>query len=323
MSARLSVVLPYWLGRPALEALDIAREAAGCGYASLWVGEMMTFDGFALATAIARETASMGLVVGPLAVGVRTPASLALGIASVSTLGGRRADLALGASTPVVVTGWHGVRFDEPVARMRECVLALRQMLAGERSSLRGQHLRSEGFRMAGDAPHSTITVAAFGPKMLELAAEVADRIVVNLVTPAQVARTKRDIASAARAAGREAPPLAVWVPVSVDPAPEAFEQLARQLVVYLAPRGYGEMFAEAGFADVVKLARSGCHPRELLAAVPRELMEAVGAIGTPVKVRERLDDYAKAGADEIGIVPTTAGDPGGAVTLRALAPQG
>jgi probable F420-dependent oxidoreductase len=317
---KVSVVLPYWLDRPALEAVDIARSAAAAGFEELWIGEMMTFDAFALAAAIVRETEQLRVVVGPLAIAVRTAASLALGITSVSELGGRRADLALGASTPVVVRDWHGRSFDGAVERMRETVAALKPMLAGEKSSFDGRHVRTRGFRMTARAAHSTITVAAFGTKMLDLAATVADRVVVNLVTTTQVARVKQRIAAAAAAAGKPAPPLAVWLPAAIAPTPAAWEQLARQLVVYLAPKGYGEMFIDAGFGSIVEQARSGTHPRDLLRAMPRELVQAVGAIGSGDALRSRLAEYARAGADEAGIVPVTAHDDAGRTLLRDLA---
>lgn len=92
-----AAVLPYWLGRPASEALAIAREAERLGYPELWVGEMASFDAFALGGAIARDTQRIALTLGPLALGVRSPVALALGAASVSELGGRPARLALGA----------------------------------------------------------------------------------------------------------------------------------------------------------------------------------------------------------------------------------
>ena len=119
----LSAVLPFWFDRPAEEALEIARAAEESGYDELWVGELATFDAFALAGAIARETRNLRLVVGPLAVGVRSPVALALGIHSVALLGGRAADIALGASTPVIVEGWHGRSWNrrQPPARDHCC----------------------------------------------------------------------------------------------------------------------------------------------------------------------------------------------------------
>ena len=318
--ASRSVVLPYWLDRPALEAVEIARNASLAGYPALWAGEMVTFDAFALAATIARESPEMRVTVGPLAVGVRTPASLALGVATVSALGGRPADLALGASTPLVVSRWHGQPSGDPVGRMREAVTAIRALLAGDRSNFDGEHVRSRGFRIATDPPRGTrIVVAAFGEKMLELAANVADKVVVNLVTPAQVASTRERIDRVARAAGRPSPPLAVWVPVAIDPGPRSWEQIARQLVVYVGAAGYGEMFAGAGFGNTVAFARSGAHPRDIAAAIPRELMQAIGAIGNRADVDQRLREYAAAGADELGIVPVTAEDDGGKSVLREL----
>jgi probable F420-dependent oxidoreductase len=325
MASPFSVVLPYWLDRPALEALEIGLAAAELGAAELWVGEMMTFDAFALATAIARDTRAHGhmrLVVGPLAIAVRTAATMALGIASVSALGGRRADLALGASTPVVVSGWHGRTWGQSVAAMREYVDALKPMLAGERSNFAGEHVESRGFRLAADAPHSTLTVAAFAPRMVRLAAQVADRVVVNLVTPAQVSRIRREVDAAAQEVHRPAPPLAVWVPVALDPDEAAFTQLARQLVVYLAAPGYRDMFVEAGFGETVRLARSGVHPREVLAAIPRELISAIAAVGDDEAVLATLESYRRAGADEVAIVPVTAHDPGARNTLHTLRPR-
>jgi probable F420-dependent oxidoreductase len=316
----LAVVLPFWFDRPPLEALDVARAADTLGYRELWVGEMLTFDAFALAGAIARETSSITLVIGPLAVGVRDPAALALGIASVALLGGRPAHLALGASTPTVVGQWHGLPWRRTVTHVRETVAALRQILAGERSDFRGMLARSAGFRLAAGPCPAEICVAAFAPRMMELAATVADRVVLNLLTPRLVAQIRRRIDAIARAAGRRPPPLTVWVPAALDPGPTAIAQMVRQLVAYVGARGYAEMFAAAGFGAIVDLARGGAHPRDVLSAIPPQLLAAVGAIGNTREVRARIDEYAAAGADVVALVPVTADDPGGARLLSALA---
>jgi probable F420-dependent oxidoreductase len=312
--------MPYWLDRPPLEALEIGRAADAGGYDSLWVGEMMTFDAFALAGALARETERVRLVVGPLAAPLRSPASLALGIASVAALGGRPAGLALGASTPAVVEAWHGRRWQPVAAQMRETIEALRPILAGERSSYAGKHVRSGGFRLAGGAAEGvSVAVAAFGPRMVRLAAEMADRVVVNLLSPAQAGRIAEGVRTAARAAGREPPPLTAWVPVALDPGDGAYAQLARQLVLYLGAPGYGEMFAEAGHGGLVALARSGAHPKDVLAAVTPAVIESIALCGTVGALEVGLEAYAAAGIDEVAIVPVTAEDPGGRRLLAAL----
>ena len=307
------VVLPYWLDRPSEEALQIGCVADRLGFQELWIGEMLTFDAFALGGALAATTEQIRLTLGPLAIGVRDPVMLARGVASVAVAGGRTAHLALGASTPMVVEQWHRRDWSGAAVQMRATVEAVRELLAG------GRH---NSFRLRDPQPDVQITVAAFGPRMTEVAATVADRVVVNLLTPAQVARMREAVDAAAARSGRPPPPLAAWVPACLDPGPAAMAQLSRQLVVYLAPPGYGEMFTEAGFGDVVALARSGASPKDVLSAVPAELVESVCALGDETTIRKSLDAYLDAGANLVGVVPVTAEDPGGERVLAALAPS-
>src|SRR3954469_20311087 len=99
-----AAVLGYWQDREPLEALETAAAADDLGYRELWVGEMATFDAFTLAAAIGARTERIELCVGPLAVGVRDPMAMAMGVASVAALSdGRPVHLAIGASSPVVV----------------------------------------------------------------------------------------------------------------------------------------------------------------------------------------------------------------------------
>jgi probable F420-dependent oxidoreductase len=315
----VGVALPFWLDRPAGEALDIARAADRLGYSELWVGEMATFDAFALAGAIAHDTSRVTVVVGPLAVGVRGPAALALGVQSVSVLGKRPAYLALGAANPLIVEGWHGRPWRPVVRRMRETVAALRPALAGERVNFQGDLVRCEGFRLRGGAQPTELTIAAFGPQMIKAAAELADRVVLNLVSTAQVAAIRHDLELAAADAGRPTPPVTVWVPVALTPGNAAMEQLAGQLSAYVPAPGYGEMFEAGGFGEVVALGRSGISRRELAAAIPAELIRMVCALGDTGSIGATLAQYTSAGADRVAVVPATAEDPGGARTLAAL----
>lgn len=314
-----SVVLPYWLDRPAEEALDIAAAAAHAGCGCLWVGEMATFDAFALATAIGVRAPGLRLCIGPLAVGVRSPVALALGVASVATLTGAAVDVALGASSPAIVSGWHDRPWEARPRRMRESVEVLRTLLRGERGDYDGATVRTHGFKLQRPQPDARVAVAAFGPAMTRVAARVADTVVLNLVPPSHVAAVRASIDAEATAVGRTPPRLAVWVPAALDPGPAAFRQLAAQIAVYLRPPGYGEMFAALGFGALVDRARSGRPRLELAAAIPRELLAAVGAIGDRDEIEARVTAYHDAGADEVAVVPATAEDPAGARVLAAV----
>ena len=320
MTGRIEAVLPFWLDRPDEEALDIALAAREAGFDALWIGEMATYDAFALASAIGHRAPGLRLKVGPLALGVRSPVALALGASSVASLTGSEVDIALGASSPAIVDGWHDRQWAHRASRMRETIECLRSILTGTRVDYSGRHVRSHGFRLRQPRPDTSIAVGAFGPAMTRVAAQHADEVVLNLVPPARVADMRAVIDADAGAAGRMPPRLAVWVPVALNPGDAARVQLAAQLAIYLAPPGYGEMFSELGFFDLVHRAREGAHRSELASAVPVELLDQVCALGSADDIAVRLAAYHQAGADSVAIVPSTAEDPGGRAALCAAA---
>ena len=323
VTAQLEAVLPFWLDRPDEEALDIALAARGAGMGTLWIGELATFDAVALATAVGHRAPGLRLKIGPLAVGVRSPVAIALAASSVATLTGSEVHVALGASSPAIVSGWHDRDWAHSAARMGETIDCLRAILAGSRSNCDGRHVRSHGFRLRRPQPGTRITVAAFGPAMTRVGARHADEVVLNLVPPERVRAARAAVEAEASAAGRAAPRVAVWVPVALEPGAAALAQLTSQLAIYLAPPGYGEMFSELGFSELVRRARAGARPGELARSIPSELLEHIGALGSQEDLIARISAYHEAGADIVGVVPSTAEDPGGRRVLGALAERG
>jgi probable F420-dependent oxidoreductase len=316
-----------WQDRPAAEVVRTAQVADELGYGEIWIGEMATFDAFALGAVVAERTSRAALTIGPLAVAVRDPVMIAMGAGSLAELTGRTVNVALGSSSPVVVEQWHGRRQERTALALAESAAAVRALLAGDKADVRGEVISTRGFRLRTRAPGSSLTIAAFGRGAVRTAARQADRMVINLVTPKSAARLVQMLHDECRAAGRPVPPVAVWlaavaVPDGGAPDAQALEQLRRGLVAYLSAPGYGEMFAEAGFEDVVRYARTGPRPGELLAAIPAELVGHVSLTGDGQAVQTRLAEYASAGVDEVALVPGSSdADPAGVATLTVLAP--
>jgi probable F420-dependent oxidoreductase len=316
---RLSVVTPLWQDRPAAENIDVAATADRLGYSELWIGEMATYDAFAFATAAANVTQQIRLTVGPLAVSVRTPMTMAMGVASVADLTGRQVQLAIGASSKVVVEEWHGRRHERTARHMEETAQIVRGLLRGEKVEFSGQLASCDGYRLRVDPVEGPLTMAAFSPAAVRAAARQADRMLLNMVTPESLSRLKSQLQDAAAGCGRPTPKLAVWLTLAVDPLREAIDQLLRATVPYLAAPGYAEMISEAGFSELVEFARTRPHPKELLARAPDELVSKIGLLGSESDIRGRLQQYVAAGADEVCLVPATAGDPAGLRSLSAL----
>jgi probable F420-dependent oxidoreductase len=295
---RLTVVLGEWLDAPLAADLAVAVEADRLGYAQVWIGEAAKLDAPAMAATIVARTTRIEPVLGPLAVTVRSPVQIALAAATVAA-SGRRTHIALGTSSDVVAR-WHGRSRQGAAAMLERSTHDVRILIDGGRIN---------GFRLREPMPGTTLTVAAFGPKAVAAAA-AADRMVLNMVT-----------AAAAERLAAQHPETAVWLAAAIDPTDEERRWLSRGYVGYLPAPGYGEMFAEAGFGDLVDFARSRPHPKQLAARITDDLVDAVALIGDESTVRRRIDEYAAAGVTEIGVVVPSLEQPSGRRTLEALAP--
>lgn len=122
----------------------------------------------------------------------RSPMTLAVTANDLHAMSGGRFVLGLGSQVAAHVTRRFSMPWSAPAARMREFVLALRAIWTswqtGERLHFTGEFyshtLMPPLFRPAPN-PHGTppVLVAAVGPKMTRVAAEVADGLLVHSLT--------------------------------------------------------------------------------------------------------------------------------------------
>lgn len=295
------MVLGQWLDRSLASDIELALVADRLGYGQLWVPEMAKADSPAMAATIAHRTSSIELVLGPLAVTVRSPVQIAIALQTVAATG-RPVHVALGTSSSTVAR-WHGRSRAGAADALAAAVRDVGELLDGGRVN---------GFRLSQPPqPRPTITVAAFGERAVAVA-QAADRMVLNMVT----------VETAARLARRH-PDTAVWLAAAIDPSDEERAWLSRGFVGYLAAPGYAEMFIEAGFGELVDFARARPGPKELYARMPPELIDRVALIGDEATVRRRIADYATAGVTEVCLVPPAPDQPSALRTLEALAPCG
>jgi len=316
-------------------SLELAILADLLGFAEVMVGEATGHDAFALATAMGRGSARV--TIGPLPAAVRDPVTIARGAASVAALTGRQVDVALSASTSTVVEDWHGRSRGESAAVVAESALVLRGspgggpnsgsnggpnggqnggqnangggaptggLLAGHPVEFAGSVVRTRGYTSALEPSHGSVSVLAFGAELTEVAVARADRIIVPLGTVEHMARLRGRVQLAAERAGRPIPRLALWVPVAVDPDETVRRDLLRSLVPYLRAPGFAGMFTEAGFGELVRLARSGAHIRSVVAAAPPDLLSTIGAVGPVAAVQAALAEYRAVGVDDLLLVP-------------------
>src|SRR5687768_10475183 len=174
----------YVVGDNVHEYVELAREADRLGYSIAWAAEAYGSDSPTVLSWVAAKTDRIDVGAAVMQIPARTPAMTAMTAATLDLLSQGRFRLGLGVSGPQVSEGWHGVRFDKPLARTREYVEIVRMALA--RETVRhdgtfwtlplpdgpGKALRLTVHPARDDIP---VYLASIGPKNLELTGEIAD----------------------------------------------------------------------------------------------------------------------------------------------------
>lgn len=186
-----------------LKELAVAAEAAG--YRTFWVNNPARVDGIALLAELVGVTSTIRLGVGVIPVDSVPPEEI---LASLARTGLDQSRLTLGVGSS---------QRPSPLARVR----AACEQLGAETS-----------------AP---VVVGALGPKMLQLAGEVSDGVLLNWLTPNYVATSADHVIGAARQAGRPRPRVDGYVRCALGP--EARQRLQSEADRYTSFPSYGAHF--------------------------------------------------------------------------------
>jgi 5,10-methylenetetrahydromethanopterin reductase len=241
-----------------------------------------------------------------------------------------RAILGLGIGHKEDLEDGHGVAFGQPFERMREYVTLIRAILRGDRLPV-APLCRVSRFQLAFSPERRTVPIylAALGPRMCELAGEIADGVLLNWATPGYVEHAVSRVRIGAERAHRDASAvdIACYLRTAVSGDPLAAEQaLARQLTDYIAMDVYRRMLEESGFADDTAAVVRALPEGVAVAArkVSDRLLAAVTVAGSDTARHARLEEYRRAGVTQPVMAPVAVGDDpfeSWAMTLDAFAP--
>lgn len=296
-------------------AVETAGRAAALGFGSFWTAETTGPDAFSLLAAAGAAAPGLDLGTGVLALQLRTPPLAAMSAATLSALDpSRDVLLGVGISSPVVTSRWHGAPYgDRPLGQVREYVALVKECLSGEKVTFAGDHYQVKGFRLGvrfgEDARRPEVVLGALGPKMLRLAGEVADGVLLNYLPASHVAWSVEQVRAGEAAAGREPGSCAVhaYVHAGVADRDGALTNGRKDLFSYAVVDSYAESFTKAGFGDAVTEVRDrhAAGDREgALAAVSEEMVDAIDVVGDADLVRDTVRAYADAGVDHPVLMP-------------------
>jgi F420-dependent oxidoreductase-like protein len=310
------------------EASDYVTEAERLGVDDVWSAEAWGHDGVTPLAFMAARTSRIRLCTGILQAGTRTPALLAMTAMSLNAMSNGRFVLGLGVSGPQVIEGWHGIRFDRSVQRMRETVEIVRRAIKGERLEYKGKVYElplpgGEGKAIRSAAPPQPgipIYLATLSPRSLEMTGEIADGWLGTSFMPEQARVFTDPLAAGAARVGRAVTQLDLQAGGFVafsDDVERLIPPRKPGLAFSLGAMGsrqhnfYNDAYRRAGYEEVAReVQRLWLDGRreEAAARVPDELVLQTNLLGTEAMVRARLAAYRQAGITTLRVEPAGEG---------------
>ncbi|WP_372344877.1 LLM class F420-dependent oxidoreductase [Streptomyces sp. KL116D] len=278
------------------DAVRQAREARASGLASLWFGQTFGHDAPTVAAVIGRDVPGIQLGTAALPVFGRHPLLVSSQAQTVQAATGGRFHLGLAVGTKLISEGGLGIPFERPVARLREFLTVLRQLLETGEADFEGELITARTpwpARVPGAAPTVPVHVAAMGPQALRVSGRLADGILPYLAGPrALEEHIVPELHRAAEEAGRPAPRVVAFVPGVVTPDPEPLRaRLYEDLAFYEQIPSYARVIEQSGHRRAADLAVVG-DEKDLADAVRR--YRDAGATDVVVSGTEIAGDDAR-----------------------------
>src|SRR6266852_5328602 len=299
--------------------MDLVLEAERLGFEAVWAGEAYGSDAVSPVAWVLARTSRIKAGTSIMQMPARTPAMAAMTAMTLQALSGNRFLCGIGPSGPQVVEGWHGVPFGKPLARTREYVAIIRQVLErkgplehhgehydipylGPGSTGLAKPLRSI---IHGD-PSLKIYTASISPAGLRTAGEVADGVLPYFMSPEKAEAIGGPIQEGRKRAGKSEGlgdfDNAPYVRVSMgDDLAKCRDALKPGLAFYIGGMGarganfYNDLTRRIGYEaaaiEIQDLFLDG--KREAAAAaVPDSLIDEISLIGPPARIRDRLQAW-------------------------------
>lgn len=270
------------------DLVQVVETAEETGYDAVLVPEIRGREAFATLAGFASATTRIRLGSGVVPITSRPAVLTAMGAATVHEASGGRFVLGLGSGRA------------RRVETAREYVRRVRTVLAGE--VVDGEE-GFRGFRLAFDPgpPPIPIWLAALGPRMTELAGEVADAVLLNWCTPDRVAKARDELSRGAEGAGRDHDTVKVAVYVRTclgHEASQALQALGAAAAEYARFPDYARQFDLMGLGEPALAAARGDTTAALAMA------RALCVWGSREEAMSRFGEWRDAGADLVVVYP-------------------
>ncbi|MFT7652687.1 MAG: 5,10-methylenetetrahydromethanopterin reductase [Limisphaerales bacterium] len=239
------------------DIIDIAKNAETAGLDNVWLANIFSFDAISTLALIGRETQRIGLGTAVTPTYPRHPTAIAQQALTTAAASNNRFTLGIGLSHQVVIESMLGMSYDKPAKHMREYLSVLMPLVRGEQANFQGDQYRVAGVELnIPGADTMPVVVAALGPVMLKLAAEMADGTNTWMVGPNTM--ENHIIASLHAAGGTDAKVVAGLPIVLTTNVDAAKAKIAEDLTIYGQLPSYRAMLDREGVAGPADIAIVG-----------------------------------------------------------------
>jgi len=291
---------------------SVAEES---GFNSIWVTDHYNNrNAYSVLTLLALRTRNVSLGVGVSNPFTVHPALIASAMATINELSGGRAALGIAAGDRMTLERL-GITWEKPLTRVREAVELIRKLMSGKRVSYSGKIFSVSNAGMDYRVVPYPVYIGAQGPKMLKLASEIGDGVLINASHP-------RDFEEAFRCFGdvREGFDVVAYTSMSVDKDGNRAKEEAKIVVAFIvagSPEAVLERHGISGADEVreaLNRAFAGGSWADVKKAVSDDMVEAFSISGTPDEVVSRIEELKRAGVTHV-----VAGSPIGADKAKAI----
>lgn len=305
-------------GVPLMAHRELVERLPDLGYTDAWTAETAGNDAFSPLLLASQWAPRLRLGTAIVPVYTRGPGLLAMSAATLADAAPGRFVLGIGASSPVIVSGWNAGEFAEPFARTRDTLRFLRTALSGQKVTERYPTFAVNGFRLERvPDPAPGIMLAALRPGMLRLAAREADGAITNWLAPSDVPKVRAEIGEGVELVAR------VFVCPTEDR--QAARALGRRMISsYLTVPVYAAFHDWLGRGELLAPMHQAWARGDRTAAnaaIPDEVVDDLLIHGSLDECREKVQAYRDNGVDTPLITLAMPGDDP-AATVAALAPR-
>lgn len=269
-------------------AAAFAQRAEAWGYGALWIPEAVGREVFSASAWLLANTSTMTVATGIANIYARDPLSAAAAQNGLNEQSGGRFLLGLGVSHVPLVEGIRKHIYGKPIATMRAYLRAMAEA----------------DYRAVAPPAKPKTVLAALGPKMLELSAELADGAHPYNVTPEHTRRA-REILGAGKLLCVE------QAAILETSAADARATARKFLSVYLGFPNYVDNWRRLGFVDA-----------DFAGGGSDRLIDSITVWGDERAIRDRIEAHWQAGADQVCVQAIGRGASSDEHLLALLAPR-